>query len=98
MPWTGRTPRSPLPAKSAAAGSRPRTIRVLPAPADLGFPYASQAILLERYVTIKKNSRWAMRNCEAVLYLTSLESAHASPADLLAYVRGHWKVEHLHWT
>jgi len=39
-----------------------------------------------------------MRNCEAVLYVTSLESAHASPADLLAYVRGHWKVEHLHWT
>ena len=74
-----------------------RTIRVLPAPGDLGFPYASQAVLLERYVTIKKNGRWIMRNCEAVLYLTSLDPAHASPADLLAYARGHWTVEHLHW-
>jgi predicted transposase YbfD/YdcC len=74
-----------------------RTIRVLPAPDGLGFPSASQAILLERYVTIKKNGRWVMRNCEAVLYLTSLDPAQASPADLLAYARGHWTVEHLHW-
>jgi len=74
-----------------------RTIRVLPAPEDLGFPYARQAVLLERYVTIKKNGRWVMRNCEAVLYVTSLDSAQTSPADLLAYARGHWTVEHLHW-
>jgi predicted transposase YbfD/YdcC len=74
-----------------------RTIRVLPAPEDLGFPYARQAVLLERYVTIKKNGRWVMRNCEAVLYLTSLDAAQAGPADLLAYARGHWTVEHLHW-
>jgi len=73
-----------------------RTIRVLPAPVDLGFPYASQAVLLERYVTIKKNGRWVMRNCEAVLYVTSLDAAQASPADLLAYARGHWKVEVRH--
>ena len=36
-----------------------------------------------------------MRNCEAVLYVTSLNAAHTTPADLLAYVRGHWTVEHL---
>jgi predicted transposase YbfD/YdcC len=74
-----------------------RTIRVLPAPGDPGFPYARQAVLLERYVTIKKNGRWIMRNCEAVLYVTSLDAAQASPADLLGYARGHWKVEQLHW-
>jgi predicted transposase YbfD/YdcC len=74
-----------------------RTIRVLPAPAQPGFPHARQAILLERYVTIKKNGRWVMRNCEAVLYVTSLDAAQASPADLLAYARGHWTIEHLHW-
>jgi predicted transposase YbfD/YdcC len=74
-----------------------RTLRVLPAPEDLGFPYARQAVLLERYVTIKKNGRWVMRNCEAVLYVTSLDAAQASPADLLAYARGHWTIEHLHW-
>jgi predicted transposase YbfD/YdcC len=74
-----------------------RTIRVLPAPEETGFPYARQAVLLERYVTIKKNGHWVMRNCEAVLYVTSLDAGQASPADLLAYARGHWKVEHLHW-
>ena len=74
-----------------------RTLRVLPAPEDLGFPYASQAVLLERYVTIKKNGRWIMRNCEAVLYVTSLDASQASPTDLLAYARGHWTIEHLHW-
>ncbi len=61
-----------------------RAIRVLPAPAEPGFPHASQAILIERYVTIKKNDRWIMRNCEAVLYVTSLDASQASPADLLA--------------
>ena len=74
-----------------------RTIRVLPAPPGPGFPGASGAILLERYVTTRKNGRWTMRNCEAVLYITSLDPSQASPADLLALIRGHWTVEHLHW-
>ncbi len=74
-----------------------RTIRVLPAPAGPGFPGASQAILVERYVTTRKNGRWTMRNCEAVLYITSLDLSQASPADLLALIRGHWMIEHLHW-
>ena len=74
-----------------------RTIRVLPAPQGLDFPYAGQAILIERYVTVKKNGTWVMRNCEAVLYITSLTAADATPEDLLAFIRGHWTVEHLHW-
>ena len=32
-----------------------RTIRVLPVPDGLDFPYAEQAILIERYVTVRKN-------------------------------------------
>ncbi len=74
-----------------------RAIRVLPAPREPGFPGARQAILLERYVTITKNGKWVMRNCEAVLYVTSLEPSQAAPADLLALARGHWAIEHLHW-
>jgi predicted transposase YbfD/YdcC len=74
-----------------------RTIRVLPTPPDLDFPHARQAVLIERYVTVKKNRRWVMRNCEAVLYVTSLDPTQASPADLLALIRGHWRVEGLHW-
>lgn len=36
-----------------------------------------------------------MRTCEAVLYVTSLAATNTSPADLLAYIRGHWDVERL---
>jgi predicted transposase YbfD/YdcC len=70
-----------------------RTIRVLPVPAGLDFPGAAQAVLIERYVTVKKDGQWVMRNCEAVLYLTSLDAEDATAEDLLAHVRGHWTVE-----
>jgi predicted transposase YbfD/YdcC len=48
-------------------------------------------------VTVKKNRAWVIRNCEAVLYLTSLAATQTSPQNLLAGVRGHWRVEGLHW-
>jgi hypothetical protein len=73
-----------------------RTIRVLPVPAGTGFCDAAQAVLIERYVTIKKNGQWQMRNCEAVLYITSLTAQDASPEDLLALARGHWIIEVRH--
>ncbi len=37
---------------------------------------------------------WVMRNCEAVLYITSLDAEGTTAAELLAHVRGHWTVEH----
>lgn len=74
-----------------------RTIRVLPVPEGVELPGAQQAVLIERYVTVKKKGAWVMRNCEAVLYLTSLTTTETSPADLLAAVRSHWRVEGLHW-
>jgi len=74
-----------------------RTICVLPAPEGTGFCGAAQAVLVERYVTVKKNGKWQMRTCEAVLYITSLTAEEATPGDLLAFVRGHWTVEHTHW-
>ena len=73
-----------------------RTIRVLPAPAGTGFEDAAQALLIERYVTYKKKGLWHTR-AEAVLYLTSLNADDTAPEDLLAHVRGHWRVEHAHW-
>ena len=36
-------------------------------------------------------------SCEAVLYITSLAADETTPEDLLAHVRGHWRVEHAHW-
>ncbi len=73
-----------------------RTIRVLPAPDGTGFEDAPQALLIERYVTYKKKGQWHTR-AEAVLYLTSLSADDTAPEDLLAHVRGHWRVEHAHW-
>ena len=73
-----------------------RTVRVLPAPAGTGFQDAAQAVLIERYVTRKKKGQWRT-SCEAVLYLTSLSADETTPEDLLAHVRGHWRVEHAHW-
>ena len=43
-----------------------------------------------------RSGQWRTR-CEAVPYLTSLAADEATPEDLLAHVRGHWRVEHMHW-
>jgi hypothetical protein len=69
-----------------------RTIRVLPAPQDTGFQDAEQAILIERYTTYKKKGQWLTR-VEAVLYIASLAADQTTPEDLLAHVRGHWRIE-----
>ena len=73
-----------------------RTIRVLPAPEGTGFEDAARAVLIERYTTSKKKGKWQTR-AEAVLYITSLAAEEATPEDLLACIRGHWRVEHTHW-
>jgi predicted transposase YbfD/YdcC len=73
-----------------------RTVRVLPAPPGTGFQDARQALLIERYTTYRKKGQWHTR-AEAVLYITSLDAAETTPEDLLAHVRGHWRVEHAHW-
>jgi predicted transposase YbfD/YdcC len=84
-----------------------RTIQVMDAPADLGFPHAAQVFLIERYTTRKvrkriKNSRRyktvQVKTAVAVLGITSLSTADAAPEHLATYVRGHWSIENrLHW-
>lgn len=71
-----------------------RTIKVLPAPPGLGFPAAAQVMLIERYVTDRKTGK---KSAVAVLCVTSLTAAQASPEQLAALARGHWKIESLHW-
>ena len=96
LDW-GNTPVAAATAEISHGRIETRTIRVLPMPEGTGFPGAEQAILIERYVTVKKNGHWQMRNCEAVFYITSLTAAETTSEDLLAFVRGHWTVEHTHW-
>jgi predicted transposase YbfD/YdcC len=69
-----------------------RTIQVLPAPADLNFPHVAQVFLIERTVTVNGKTTY-----QAMLYVTSLTTQQADPADLLAYARQHWGIEVLHW-
>jgi predicted transposase YbfD/YdcC len=84
-----------------------RTIQVMDAPADLGFPHVRQVFLIERYTVRKirrrkKNSRKhaakQIRTAVAVLGITSLDAREAAPEHLAAYVRGHWAIENkVHW-
>jgi len=79
-----------------------RTIRVLDAPEDLGFPGAAQVFLLERYTTrtIRKRPKGSrrykkmqVRSAVAVLGVTSLSAREAAPEHLAGYVRGQWTIE-----
>ena len=95
LPWE-TTPVTAATSEISRGRIETRTIRVLPAPEGTGFEDARQALLIERYTTYKKKGQWLTR-CEAVLYITSLAADDSTPADLLAHVRGHWRVEHAHW-
>jgi predicted transposase YbfD/YdcC len=84
-----------------------RTIQVMDAPADLGFPHCAQVFLLERYTTrtVRKRAKRSrtyktvrIKTAVAVLGITSLSAREAAPAHLATYVRGHWAIENkIHW-
>lgn len=84
-----------------------RTIRVLPAPADLDFPHAAQVFLIERTTVrtvyrrdknSKKVKKTKVRHCVAALGMTSLTAAQATGEHLAGYVRGQWSIENkIHW-
>ena len=95
LPWE-TTPAAAVTSEISRGRIETRTIRVLPAPEGTGFQDARQALLIERHTTYKNKGRWLTR-AEAVLYITSLAADQTTPEDLLAHVRGHWRVEHAHW-
>jgi predicted transposase YbfD/YdcC len=95
LPWND-TPVAAATSEISRGRIETRTIRVLPAPEGTGFAGAAQAVLIERYTTYKNKGQWRTR-AEAVLYITSLDAGETTPQDLLAHVRGHWRVEHAHW-
>lgn len=84
-----------------------RTIQVLDAPEDLGFPHVAQVFLIERYTTRKVRKRTQgsrkyrtveVNTAIAVLGITSLSAREAAPHHLATYVRGHWSIENkIHW-
>lgn len=71
-----------------------RTIQVLPAPGGC-FPYAAQAVLVERYVRDPRDDR--LRSAVAALGITSRAPERGGTPEALALaVRGHWDIEALH--
>ena len=84
-----------------------RTIRVLDAPTDIGFPHAAQVFLLERTTirtvykrtkTSKKLSKTKVTHAVAVLGITSLSTGQATAEHLATYVKAHWGIENkIHW-
>jgi predicted transposase YbfD/YdcC len=95
LPWE-TTPVTAATSEISRGRIETRTIRVLPAPDGAGFAGAEQAVLIERCTTYKNKGQRRTRT-EAVLYITSLAAEETTPGDLLAHVRGHWRVEHAHW-
>ena len=70
-----------------------RVMKVLPAPADLPFPHATQVFLIERTTTGRKGDKTAYT---AELGISSIPALLAGPAKLNSLVRGQWSIEVVH--
>lgn len=93
LPWA-QTPIAHRDLDTAHGRRTTRTLQVLPAPADLPFPHATQAWLVERYVTDPDGTP---TSAVAALGVTILKPDRAGPALLAELVRGQWGIESLHW-
>ena len=90
MPWAG-APIEHVMKDRAHGRDEVRTIQVLPAPEDL-FPYAVQALLIERLV---RNLDGSPRSAIAALGITSATAGRAGPTRIALGVRGHWGIENV---
>lgn len=76
-----------------------RTIEVLPAPADLDFPHATQVWQITRYRTHRTTGH---RETHTTYGVTNLPRQHThsttDAAGIAGLLRGHWHIENrLHW-
>jgi hypothetical protein len=85
-PWTELTERN-------KGRNEQRRIAVAEPPPGFSFPHANQVYLLERNI---RDDDGNLISAEAVTGVTDLGPAQASPAQLLAYKRGHWGIEAHH--
>lgn len=70
-----------------------RTIKVIAAPAWIGFAGAAQLAQVRRTTT-----RAGKKTVEVVYLITSADHTAAPPATLATWVQGHWTIENrLHW-
>jgi len=72
-----------------------RTLKVVAVSTGILFPHAVQAIQITRKTRKLGSKKW---RTEVVHAVTSLTTAHATDAQLAAFIRGHWCMENrLHW-
>jgi predicted transposase YbfD/YdcC len=94
LPWT----KIPVLDKATGHGHGRHDIRSLQAVTctaalALDFPHAVQALRIRRRRRNLATGRWSTVTVYAI---TNLTAAQASPADLAAWLRGHWTIEVLH--
>jgi predicted transposase YbfD/YdcC len=71
-----------------------RTFKVTAVAAGIAFPHAAQAIQIRRRrKPLNGTTRWSTQTACAI---TSLAAGQATPAQLAAWIRGHWGIEALH--
>ncbi len=71
-----------------------RTLKTAAVAAGIAFPHAAQAIQIRRRRRpLNGTTKWSTETSYAV---TSLGAHQATPAQLAAWIRGHWGIEALH--
>jgi len=71
-----------------------RTLQAATVAAGLAFPHAAQAIRVTRRIRpLSAGKKWRTFTIYAI---TSLTASQAAPAQLAAWIRGHWQIEALH--
>jgi predicted transposase YbfD/YdcC len=97
LPWRA----VPQATRDTDRGHGRREIRTLKAltvqtPGGLGFPHAAQALQIRR--RRRRLDQPKRFTTETVYAITSLDVHQARPAQLAAWIRGHWSIENrLHW-
>lgn len=97
LPWRA----VPHTTRDEGRGHGRREIRTLKAltvqtPGGLGFPHAAQALHIRR--RRRRLDQPKRFTTETVYAITSLNLHQARPAELSAWIRGHWSIENkLHW-
>ena len=76
-----------------AAATSTGPLKAVTVAAGLAFPTAAQAICLTRRIRPLSGGKW---RTVTVYAITSLVAHQATPAQLAAWIRGHWQIEALH--
>ena len=94
LPWK-QIPAGHTQAGRAHGRIERRIVKAVTVTEGLQFPHAEQAIQIIRKTRRPGSRKWRTETCYAI---TSLPARHAQPAQLAAWIRGHWKIENqLHW-